>query len=106
MPPIYTEKSIHVGIHEFKTNIAKYIRILNEGNHDHIIITSRGKGIGAFVTFAGMDAREAKKAQKEMQESLSGLLNGSGADLSGLLNGSNEDLTGLLKRLSGPVEKA
>ena len=85
MPPLYTEKTIRTGIHDFKTNIAKYIRLLDSGKYEQLILTARGRAIGGFYTFEGANVRREQARLKE----LSGLLNGSGAALTGLLSGSN-----------------
>ncbi len=82
MPPIYTKTAIRLGIHEFKTHIAHYIRELNKGEYTQIILTSRGKPIGGFYTFEGVRAREQREKMKE-------LLSGSDVSLSGLLGGSD-----------------
>ena len=87
MPPIHTEHNIRVGIYEFKCNIAKYIRELNRGEKVQVILTDRGKPIGGFFTFKGIEAREKKAKLKE----LSGLLNSPDSPLTDLLNGSDND---------------
>lgn len=84
MPPLYTEKTIRTGIHDFKTNIAKYIRLLDSGRYEQLILTARGRAIGGFYTFEGTQVR---KQQARLRE-LSGLLSGSDPALSGLLSGS------------------
>lgn len=91
MPPIYTEKTIRTGIHDFKTHIAQYIRELDSGRYEQLILTSRGRAIGGFYTFAGAEAR---KQRARLQE-LAGLLNGSDSDLTGLLSGSVPKDTGV-----------
>ena len=85
MPPIYTDKHIRTGIHDFKTNIHKYIRELNSGDYSSLILTSRGTPIGGFYTFDGVKKREERAKLKE---------------LSGLLNKPDNGLTGLLSGLS------
>jgi len=84
MPPIYTEKTIRTGIHDFKTNISKYIRILDEGDYEQVILTSRGKPIGGFATYQGARVR----AERAKMSELSDLLKGSDASLAGLLSGA------------------
>lgn len=85
MPPIYTDLHIRTGIHDFKTNINKYIRELNTGEYSSLILTSRGNPVGGFYTFEGVKKREERAKLKE---------------LSGLLNGPDKGLTGLLSGLS------
>ena len=89
MPPIYCDGFIHTGIHDFKTNISKYIRILNKGEQCQIIVTSRGKEIGGFFTFEG---HKKYTKREQMKEKLSGLLSGSGGDGTALLKELEEIL--------------
>ncbi len=53
MPPIYTDNSIRMGLHEFKGNISKYMRELDTGDKGLIILTRNGKPIGGVFSFAG-----------------------------------------------------
>lgn len=87
MPPIYSDDTIHTGIHDFKSNIAHYIRELDSGAYSKLILMRRGKPMAIFMTFEGKKVREKRARYEE----LSGLLNGSEKGLAGLLNG----LTGL-----------
>ncbi|MFP4314399.1 MAG: hypothetical protein ACLFR0_08750 [Alphaproteobacteria bacterium] len=73
MPPIYSKTSIHTGTHDFKTNIARYIRELNKGEYNQIILYSRNKPIAGFYTFEGLKLYE----ERARMEDLSGLFGGS-----------------------------
>lgn len=57
MNPIYTQTTIRAGIHDFKTNISKYIQLLDSGRFEQLILTSRGQVIGGFYTFEGARQR-------------------------------------------------
>jgi antitoxin (DNA-binding transcriptional repressor) of toxin-antitoxin stability system len=84
MPPIYTDTTIRTGIHDFKTNISKYIRALDSGDYEQLLVTSRGRVIGSFVTYKGAAKRKERAKFKE----LSGLLRGGEVTLKRLLDGS------------------
>lgn len=60
MPPLYTDSKIYTGIHDFKTNISKYIRLLDSGAYESLVLTSRGRKVGMFVSFKGLEAQQLR----------------------------------------------
>jgi hypothetical protein len=83
MPPIYTDKHIRTGIHDFKTHIARYIRELESGQYEQLLLTARGRVIGGFYSFEGQRVR----AERARLAELSGLLGGSVPGLADLVDG-------------------
>ncbi len=82
MPPIYKNDRIYTGIHDFKTHIARYLRELDSGKYESLILTSRrGESIALFMSHKGNKIRQKQARLAE----LSGLLGGSGVDLAGLI---------------------
>ncbi len=55
-------KSIFCGMHDFKTNIARYIRMLDRNEYDNVVLHARNKPIGIFVSFEGNRIRREKAA--------------------------------------------
>ncbi len=45
----YRKNFIHTTIHDFKTNISRYIRLTEEGQYDGVIIKRYSKPVGLFV---------------------------------------------------------
>ena len=52
---------IIANIHDFKSNISKYIRLLERGAYKAVIVRRYGKPVGAFVT---MNARGKAATEK------------------------------------------
>jgi hypothetical protein len=82
MPPIYTNRTIRTGVHDFKTHIARYIRELDSGSYEALVLVSRrGETIGVFLTHKGQKVKQERARQKE----LSGLVGGSETGMAGLM---------------------
>lgn len=65
MPPLFTDSKIYTGIHDFKTNISQYIRLLDSGDYESLVLTSRGRKVGMFVTFKGLEVQQAGEGEGE-----------------------------------------
>lgn len=42
---------IHVNVHDFKTNLSHYVRMMEAGLYRKIVVKRRNKPIGAFILF-------------------------------------------------------
>ncbi len=47
--PFYGKDYIHTSIHDFKSNIAKYIRVIHSGRYKGIIVKRYNEPVGLFV---------------------------------------------------------
>ncbi len=57
----------HVTIHEFKTKISKYIRLLNAGKHRAVIVCRHKKPVGLFMTVDRPKEKTAASAPTSVQ---------------------------------------
>ncbi len=60
--PFYGKEYIHTTIHDFKGNIAKYIRVLHSGRYQGVIVKRYSKPVGLFVA---LDQRQNPLSGKE-----------------------------------------
>ncbi len=67
MPPLFTDKYIFVNTHEAKTNLAKYIRILESGKHDGLFI-KRYNEIVAFMLPYKKRAESARRTHDDINK--------------------------------------
>jgi hypothetical protein len=84
--PDYSGDHIIANIHDFKSNISKYIRLLERGAYKAVIVRRYGKTVGAFVTMKGREKTTDSKA---------GLVRNAGPV-------PEKSLTTILSMLSGP----
>ena len=47
----HTNDYLEVGIYEFKNNLSRYIRLLENGDRKGIILHRHGARVGAFIPF-------------------------------------------------------
>ncbi len=66
--PIYSDKHIIASIHDFKTNISKYIRMLERGDYRAVQVCRYNDVVGVFITHNSQKLFEAR--EKERQEAL------------------------------------
>ncbi len=57
--PDYSEKYITTTIHDFKTNLSKYIRMLEAEHYRAVVVKRRYKIVGIFIPY------EARKREEE-----------------------------------------
>ncbi len=55
-------------IHEFKSNIARYIRALEEGRHKGIIVKRYDRPVGLFMHYVPLT--DEQRAHKKQQDAL------------------------------------
>ena len=46
----YTEEYIYATIHDFKTNISRYIRLLDSGRYRAVVVKRYNKPVGMFLS--------------------------------------------------------
>jgi hypothetical protein len=49
---------LNVGIYDFKNNISRYIRLLEQGAHKGIIIERHGARVGAFIPLSASKSED------------------------------------------------
>lgn len=63
---VYTDGQIIATVHDFKTHISKYIRMLERGEYRAVIVRRYEKQIGVFLTHHSHERWEER--QKLLQE--------------------------------------
>ncbi len=63
---LYTEGVIYASLHDFKTNISKYTRMLERGEYRAVMVQRYRTTIGVYITNESQKrwaARQAKKSE-------------------------------------------
>lgn len=63
--PIYSEGQIIATIHDFKTNIAKYIRMLQRGYYRAVVVRRYNETVGVFITNHSHDRFEQREQRRK-----------------------------------------
>lgn len=72
MAVTYAKPYIYTTMHEFKSNIAKYVRILENPEYRGVIVKRYNKPVGVFIP---MERPEPKQPKETPAEELVQLLN-------------------------------
>ena len=62
--PIYTDGQIIATIHDFKTNISKYIRMLQKGDYRAVVVRRYNETVGVFITNHSHDRFEQREQRR------------------------------------------
>ncbi len=49
MPAVYKDNLIFTTVHDFKTHLSRYMRLLEEGEYKSVIVKRRGEVVGCYV---------------------------------------------------------
>lgn len=66
----YGQKFIHTTMHDFKSNISKYIRVLQRGVYDGVIVKRYNEPMGLFVLMESAKKPKPKSDQEALVELL------------------------------------
>lgn len=63
--PHYTNEHIITTVHDFKTHISKYMRMLDRGDYRAVLVKRYTKTIGVFQTLGSIKNFEARQKARE-----------------------------------------
>jgi len=64
--PIYTGDTIIATIHDFKTHLSKYIRLLNNGDYKAVRVRKYNEDVGIFMTYNTPNSSQNDEKQVDL----------------------------------------